>query len=80
MMYSLIGTLAAVAAVAAYMLLISRKIGADDYSYLVSQAVISSSMLISLYDAFNIGAVIINVFWLLITLSGIWGKYNRSFF
>jgi len=69
--YDLVGIAGAALIIIAYLLLQLRRIDADDVWYSASNAAGAALILLSLWFSFNLAAVIIEAFWLVISLYGI---------
>ena len=72
--YDILGTLGVAVIIITYVLLQIERVRSDQLSYSVLNAVGASLILISLYFDFNLPSVVVEFFWLLISLFGI-GKY-----
>ena len=72
--YDVLGTLGVAVIVLTYALLQLGKIRSEQILYSILNAVGASLILISLYFDFNFPSVVVEAFWLLISLFGI-GKY-----
>ena len=66
-----LGVIGSLLIVLAYLLLQSKKIAATDLIYSVANAVGASLVLVSLLFDFNLAAMIVELFWVLISLFGI---------
>ncbi len=69
--YDIVGIAGAVLIIAAYLLLQLRLIDADNVWYSLANAAGAALILLSLWFKFNLAAVIIEVFWLAISLYGV---------
>ena len=72
--YDILGTLGVAVIVLTYALLQLGKISSDQVQYSLLNAIGASLILVSLYFEFNFPSVVVEAFWLLISLFGI-GKY-----
>ena len=72
--YDILGTLGVAVIVLTYILLQIERVRSDQLIYSLLNAVGASLILVSLYFDFNLPSVVVEVFWLLISLFGI-GKY-----
>ena len=72
--YDILGTLGVAIIVLTYILLQTERVRSDQLAYSLMNAVGAALILISLYFDFNLPSVVVEVFWLLISLFGI-GKY-----
>ena len=72
--YDILGTLGVAIIVLTYILLQIERVRSDQLAYSLMNAVGAALILISLYFDFNLPSVVVEVFWLLISLFGI-GKY-----
>ena len=72
--YDIVGTLGVAIIILTYVLLQIERIRSDQLSYSLLNAVGASLILISLYFDFNLPSVVVEAFWLLISLFGI-GKW-----
>lgn len=61
-----------------YLLLQTKKINSDSLIYSLLNAIGAVLILISLYFKFNLSAFIIESFWLLISIYGIYNCFNKS--
>ena len=77
--YDILGTLGVAIIILTYALLQLGRIRSEQVLYSIMNAVGASLILVSLYFEFNFPSVIVEAFWLLISLFGI-GKYlvNRQ--
>ena len=72
--YDVIGTLGVAIIVITYVLLQTERIRSEHVAYSILNAAGASLILVSLYFTFNLPSLIVEFFWLLISLYGI-GKY-----
>lgn len=72
--YDILGTLGVAVIILTYVLLQIERIRSTDLIYSLLNAVGASLILVSLYFDFNFPSVVVEGFWLLISLFGI-GKY-----
>ena len=72
--YDILGTLGVAVIVLTYILLQIERIRSDQLAYSVLNAFGASLILVSLYFEFNLPSVVVEGFWLLISLFGI-GKW-----
>ena len=72
--YDILGTLGVAIIVLTYILLQTERVRSDQLVYSLMNAIGAALILISLYFDFNLPSVVVEVFWLLISLFGI-GKY-----
>ncbi len=72
--YDIVGTLGVAIIILTYLLLQIERIRSDQLLYSVLNAIGASLILVSLYFDYNFPSVIVEFFWLLISLFGI-GKY-----
>ena len=72
--YDILGTLGVGVIIITYVLLQIERVRSDQLIYSVLNAVGAALILVSLYFEFNLPSVVVEVFWLLISLFGI-GKY-----
>lgn len=72
--YDILGTIGVAVIVLTYALLQLGRIRSDQIQYSVMNAIGASLILVSLYFEFNLPSVVVEVFWLFISLFGI-GKY-----
>ncbi|MFK8049856.1 MAG: hypothetical protein AB8B81_15625 [Halioglobus sp.] len=71
MWYDAVGNLGVILILAAYLLLQTKKLCAEDVSYSLMNGLGAALVLVSLYYEFNLSAFIIEVFWLLISIYGV---------
>ena len=76
--YDVAGLLGAALIIIAYLLLQLRKIDADNVWYSAANAAGAALILLSLWFKFNLAAVIIETFWLAISLYGIAAALSRN--
>jgi len=69
--YDLVGNIGVLLMVVAYLLLQLEKMSSSAVSYLLLNAVGATLVMISLKFRFNLSAVLMEVFWLLISLYGL---------
>ena len=62
----------------AYFLLQHGKIKSDDTSYLYMNAIAAALILFSLCFHFNLASFIIEIFWIAISVYGIWKKKRKA--
>jgi len=72
--YDIIGTLGVAIIVITYVLLQIERVRSDQLVYSLLNAIGASLILVSLYFDFNLPSVVVEFFWLLISMFGI-GKY-----
>ena len=72
--YDTIGTLGVAVIVITYVLLQIERVRSDQLIYSLLNAIGASLILVSLYFDFNLPSVVVEFFWLLISMFGI-GKY-----
>jgi drug/metabolite transporter (DMT)-like permease len=72
--YDILGTLGVGVIIITYVLLQIERVRSDQLIYSLLNAVGAALILVSLYFDFNLPSVVVEVFWLLISLFGI-GKY-----
>lgn len=75
--HDIVGIAGAVMIIAAYLLLQLRLIDADNVWYSLANAAGAALILLSLWFKFNLAAVIIEVFWLAISLYGVAAALKR---
>ena len=75
--YDLVGTIGVAIIIVTYVLLQLEKIKSTDLYYSALNAIGASMIIFSLYFDFNLAALVIEFFWLLISLFGI-TKYLRE--
>ena len=75
--YDIVGIAGAVLIIAAYLLLQLRLIDADNVWYSLANAAGAALILLSLWFQFNLAAVIIEVFWLAISVYGVAAAVKR---
>lgn len=72
--YDIVGTLGVAIIIFTYVLLQIERVRSDQLIYSLLNAIGAGLILISLYFDFNLPSVVVEAFWLLISLFGI-GKY-----
>ncbi len=72
--YDIVGTLGVTIIILTYVLLQIERVRSDQLIYSMLNAIGASLILISLYFDFNFPSLVVEFFWLLISLFGI-GKY-----
>lgn len=72
--YDILGTLGVAIIIITYVLLQIERVRSDQLIYSLLNAVGAALILVSLYFDFNLPSVVVEAFWLLISLFGI-GKY-----
>ena len=72
--YDILGTIGVAIIVLTYILLQTERVRSDQLAYSSMNAIGAALILVSLYFDFNLPSVVVEVFWLLISLFGI-GKY-----
>jgi len=72
--YDILGTLGVAVIIITYVLLQIERVRSDQLIYSLFNAIGASLILISLYFDFNMPSVVVEFFWLVISLFGI-GKY-----
>lgn len=72
--YDILGTIGVAVIVLTYILLQTERVRSDQLSYSLMNAIGASLILVSLYFDFNLPSVVVEGFWLVISLFGI-GKY-----
>lgn len=72
--YDIVGTLGVAIIILTYVLLQIERVRSDQLSYSLLNAIGASLILVSLYFDFNFPSLVVEFFWLLISLFGI-GKY-----
>ena len=75
--YDILGTLGVVIIIFTYVLLQIEYVRSVQLSYSLLNAVGSALILVSLYFSFNFPSLVVELFWLIISLFGI-GKYILS--
>ena len=70
--YDLLGNIGAALIIIMYLLLHMKKVQSDSYSYSLLNAVGAGLIILSLLAEFNLSAFIIEFFWLLVSLYGIY--------
>lgn len=74
--YDTVGTLGVAVIIITYALLQTERLRSEQFIYSLLNAVGATLILVSLYYAFNFPSVVVESFWLLISLYGI-AKYLR---
>jgi hypothetical protein len=72
--YDILGTLGVAVIILTYVMLQIERVRSDQLIYSLLNAIGASLILVSLYFDFNMPSVVVEFFWLLISLFGI-GKY-----
>jgi len=72
--YDIVGTLGVAVIIITYVLLQIERVRSDQLIYSLLNAIGASLILISLYFDFNLPSVVVEFFWLVISLFGV-GKY-----
>lgn len=72
--YDIVGTLGVAIIVLTYILLQTERVRSNQLAYSLMNAIGATLILISLYYEFNLPSVVVEAFWLVISLFGI-GKY-----
>lgn len=72
--YDIVGTVGVAVIVITYILLQTERVRSDQLVYSLLNAIGASLILVSLYFDFNLPSVVVEAFWLVISLFGI-GKY-----
>jgi predicted membrane protein len=76
--YQIIGFIGMIFIVYAYFLLQANKIDGKSYRFQIINLVGAILLLISLFVHFNLGSFIIEVFWIIITLYGIYNNVKGN--
>ena len=76
--YDLVGTLGVALILFAYVLLQLERVDAKALSYSVLNLVGALLITISLLYEFNFSALVIEIFWIAISIYGIWRYYRRD--
>lgn len=76
--FDIVGTIGVATIVVTYILLQTSRIRSDQLSYSVLNAVGATLILISLYFEWNFPSVVVESFWLVISLYGIFRYFRRS--
>ncbi len=76
--YDILGTVGVAIIILAYVLLQIERLRSDELLYSLANAVGASLILISLYYSFNLPSFIVEFFWLLISLFGIWKYLGKA--
>ena len=72
--YDILGTLGVAVIILTYILLQTERVRSDQLIYSLLNAIGAALILVSLYFDFNLPSVVVEAFWLVISLFGI-GKY-----
>lgn len=72
-----VGMLGTAMVIVSYLLLQLNRISSDDLVYSLANALGAALILYSLYFDFNLSAVVIESFWVFISMIGVW-KYVRA--
>ena len=75
--YDLVGSAGVVVIVVAFLLLQLERVASDDILYLLANAVGAALVLLSLVFDFNLSAVLMEAFWLAISLFGLARRTSR---
>lgn len=75
--FDIVGTVGVATIVVTYILLQTSRIRSDQLSYSVLNAVGATLILISLYFEWNFPSVVVETFWLVISLYGIFRYFRR---
>ena len=75
--FDIVGAIGVVLIVVTYFLLQIGKLGSSSLTYSVTNAIGAALILFSLFFEFNVSAFLIEVFWLLISVIGIFRFLNR---
>jgi hypothetical protein len=73
-----VGTVGVLLIVFVYLLLQSEKLDPKGLFYSLSNAIGSVMILYSLLEHWNLASVVIEVFWILISLFGVWRYFRRQ--
>lgn len=73
-----IGVIGTILLITAYFLLASQRIKGDSYTYLIMNAIAATLILYSLFYYFNLASFIIEIFWIAISIYGIWKKKSKE--
>lgn len=76
--FDIVGTVGVATIVVTYILLQTSRIRSDQLSYSVLNAIGATLILISLYFEWNFPSVVVESFWLMISLYGIVRYFQRS--
>ena len=74
---NIVGVTGTAILILAYFLLASEKLKGDSYLYLYLNAIAATLILYSLFFHFNLASFIIEIFWIAISIYGIWKKKKR---
>ena len=77
-LWNILGSLGALAIISAYALLQAQRWSTDQIRYSVTNAVGASLILVSLVVEPNIPAILIESFWLLISIWGFWRARGKT--
>jgi len=72
--HDIVGTIGVLLIVSAYLLLQLERISSRDLSYSLTNAIGAALVLCSLYVDFNVSAALVEGFWLVISLYGVWSS------
>ncbi|MGP1484495.1 MAG: CBU_0592 family membrane protein [Campylobacter sp.] len=76
--FHIIGFLGMVCVVGAYLLLQIGRVGAQSLTFQLINLLGAILLIISLFVHFNLGSFLIEVFWIIITLYGIYKIYKKG--
>jgi len=76
--YDIIGSVGVGLIVLTYVLLQTERLRSDQLAYSVLNAAGASLILVSLYFDFNFPSLVVEFFWLLISLFGIWKYLGKA--
>lgn len=76
--YDFIGNIGVVILISTYFLLIHGKIKAEDIKYSLLNLISAILITVSLMATLNISSLIIEIFWIAISLYGIWKWYQQK--
>ena len=74
----IVGTIGVLLIVFVYLLLQSDKLDPKGLSYSLTNTIGSVMILYSLMEHWNLASVVIEVFWILISLFGVWRYFRRK--
>jgi len=74
---NIVGVIGTILLVGTYFMLAAQKIKGDSYPYLICNAVAAALILYSLCYHFNLASFIIEIFWISISVYGIWKKKTQ---
>lgn len=77
-LYQIIGFFGMIFVVVAYLFLQMNKLKNDDYAFLYMNLIGSILLIISLFKHLNLGSMIIEIFWLIITIYGFKQRLNKD--